>query len=604
MDRAAENKFFISSTSLCCLLVSVFVLTANLAGAQAVPPLERIVTVSFYQEKPDEALSRLSKEAKFVFSYNPVVIEGSGAITGSFVNKSVREILTRILGENIQFKEKGNYIILTRTPGQQKPAVKPLVITGYVTDGATGSKIAEVSIYDKRTLAAAVTNEYGFFKLKVDKPANENFISVNKKNYKDTIMFIGGSGEKFVTVELFRERLSDVISLPEFSIGDSLLTSTDVPVVESVAPEPERKEPLSQSQINMENIRDTIYRDFQVSFVPFAGTNHKLSGNVISDYSFNVIGGYSLGTAIAEVGGVFNVDRGNVEKLQMGGVFNAVGGKMTGVQVAGVINMNNKQVEATQVSGTVNFNMSGIKGVQVGGVINMNAGESKGVQVAGVANIQVKDMEGSQIAGVINVATDSVTGSQIAGVVNIARKIKGTQIGVLNVADTIQGVPFGFLSFVRKGYHKIELSADEIFYANVAFRTGVRQFYNIFTAGVKPDNLGDPLWTVGYGVGTTPRLTKRLYLNFDLTSHHIEKGHFSRAMNLLNKLYLGVDVQPGKRFSITAGATLNAHLTEQDYTEYPELFTDYTPRIISDREIGNNSHLQMWWGAKIGIRFL
>ncbi|HEY9487176.1 MAG TPA: sigma factor [Chryseosolibacter sp.] len=61
------------------------------------------------------------------------------------------------------------------------------------------------------------------------------------------------------------------------------------------------------------------------------------------------------------------------------------------------------------------------------------------------------------------------------GILNVAPKVNGTQIGLINVADIVRGVPIGLMSLVWKGYHKIEISADEIFYNNLSFRTGVRQ---------------------------------------------------------------------------------------------------------------------------------
>ena len=67
---------------------------------------------------------------------------------------------------------------------------------------------------------------------------------------------------------------------------------------------------------------------------------------------------------------------------------------------------------------------------------------------------------------------------------------------------------------------------------------------------------------------------------------------------------MGFDFQVAKKFSITTGVTLNGYITDNTYSEYPPLFTDYMPNIIVDKDIGVNAHLQMWWGGKFGIRFL
>ena len=85
------------------------------------------------------------------------------------------------------------------------------------------------------------------------------------------------------------------------------------------------------------------------------------------------------------------------------------------------------------------------------------------------------------------------------------------------------------MSFVNHGYHKLEVSADEIFYSNLAFRTGVQKFYNIILAGIKPENTmnADNVWTFGYGIGMAPPIRRWLHLNVDLTAQHINKGSFT-----------------------------------------------------------------------------
>ena len=184
--------------------------------------------------------------------------------------------------------------------------------------------------------------------------------------------------------------------------------------------------------------------------------------------------------------------------------------------------------------------------------------------------------------------------------------MRGTQIGLFNYADSLGGVPIGLVSFVKTGYHKLEVSADEIFYTNLAFRTGVHQFYNILLAGMMPQqtSTGDNVWTFGYGIGTAPKLTKWLYLNFDLVSQHVNKGGFTAELSSLNKIYAGFDFQVARKFSITMGATLNGYLTRTTYTDYANLFVNYQPRIIRNENISPDYNLKMWWGAKVGLRFL
>ena len=75
------------------------------------------------------------------------------------------------------------------------------------------------------------------------------------------------------------------------------------------------------------------------------------------------------------------------------------------------------------------------------------------------------------------------------------------------------------------------------------------------------------------------------------------------AVNLLNKLYVGLDYQVLKKLSLTFGATLNGHVTENAYDGYFPLFTDYQPNVFYDRNF-SDYNLKMWLGGKVGVRFL
>ena len=58
-------------------------------------------------------------------------------------------VLKGILGNNYQFKEKGNYLII------QKLKFDEQIIGGYISDKKTGKKLPNVTVYDKKTLASA-----------------------------------------------------------------------------------------------------------------------------------------------------------------------------------------------------------------------------------------------------------------------------------------------------------------------------------------------------------------------------------------------------------------------------------------------------------------
>jgi len=582
------------------------------------PILERKITISLNEEKIINVLNQVAQQGKFSFSYNASIINSDQVVTVAATNKSVREVLNQIFKGTMDYKEKSSHLILTKVPIRQTESTTAVVIvSGYVEDANTKEKIPDASVYDKKSITSVVTDEYGYFRMKLDKKDKEATIAVSKKNYKDTLVAITAPSNQYLNISITPITTDSVIIKAETMPVDSVKEEK-----KEEKKEEERFIMPYEDEPNVQNISDTLYRDIQISFLPFLGSNGKLSGNIINDYSINMLGGYSLGTRQIELGFFFNLDRGNVKWLQIAGFGNVVGGDVFGIQGAGAFNINRgttvaaqaagfgnlnfKSFSGVQWGGFGNFNLSSVHGVSVAGFMNTTNGESRGAQIAGFMNIQSKNLKGFQIAGFSNIADAHVDGSQVSAFFNYGKKVRGTQFGILNVADSMGGVPIGLLSIVKQGYHKIEISADEVFYTNLAFRSGVRQFYNIISASIQPQESADKktVWAFGYGLGTAPRLNRWLDLNIDFTSQHISKGDFTDELSTLNKVYLGFDFHLAKKFSITTGVTVNGYLTKSTYTEYPVLFTDYKPSMIYDHTYDNNTNFKLWLGGKVGIRFL
>lgn len=609
----------------------------SFAQSGTTPLLERQLTLTLDQERLETALKKIATAGGFSFSYNPSILDGNRVVSHQFNHKSVREILDVLFKGSIQYKERSKYIILTKAESSSNKDTK--LLSGYVIDEATGQRLKNVSVYDPVSLSSAVTDAYGYFQIEIDNPSSEDIkLAVNKRNYTDTLVVVPHDDPQLLNIPI-RINTEKLATLAD-SVGSKLKRFWLV-----------TKKATAQA-VNMENINDTLNRDTQVSFVPFVGTNGALSGNVINDYSLNILGGYSLGTRKVEFGGLFNAVRGDVDGFQAAGIFNAVGGNRRGVQFAGMFNAAAGSSHGAQFAGLFNFNWAGSNGVAGAGLFNYShanaravtfaglgnftLGQHEGPQLAGLFNFALRDarpaqlagllnftggtmtgtqlsglvnysthLTGSQLAGILNVVSGTVRGSQVAGLVNYGTTVHGSQVGLLNICDSIQGIPVGLLSIVGKGYHKIEISADEIFYNNIAFRTGVRQFYNIIFAGAQPQTYGrsQTTWTFGYGLGTAPRLNRWLSLNIDLTSQQVVSGGKIEGPNVINKLTIGTDFQTSKHFSIATGLTLNGYWSDLD-KQQPTLFNDYTPHFFGSHTSSQNISRQFWLGAKVAIRFL
>ncbi len=584
----------------------VALVVASLTAYAQVSVLDRKISLTLNDVVIEEALDRISKAGNFTFSYSPGVISVvEGTVSATFENQTVREVLNVVFRGAVQCKARGNYVILRPDHDQASRKKEVITVAGYVVDESTGQRIRDASVYDPLTLASTVTDASGYFQIKMERPPGDVILSVNRLSYVDTVVTVSartGSDPLSIPIRLNREKID--------AMGDSLSAKFK---------RLWKGKDRSTSSLHQLNVTDTLYRTAQMSFLPYLGTNLKMSGHVINDYSLNILAGYSRGVNKLEFGGIANLVEGRVEGAQFAGVLNGVGGEVAGVQVAGVLNLNASTSRGAHFAGVLNLHGADSRGVVVAGVGNITAGsqgpavagvlnvggKTATMQVGGVMNVALDTVKGSQVAGVLNVALREVRGSQIAGVLNVARKVQGTQVAFLNVADSMNGVPVGFLSFVKTGYHKIEVGADEVFYNNIAFRTGVPAFYNILFAGAVPATYGDPqtTWTFGYGVGTAPRISRKLQLNIDLTSQQVVYGNQLKSLDLINKTTLGLDWQVFRKMSVVVGATLNAHLTERDAEPYPSLFSGLRPEVFFDRDFGRQHHMRMWLGGKVGIRF-
>ena len=596
------------------------------AEENSIPILERQVTISVSNETVQYILTEISHQAGFVFSYSPEVVNSSTKTSLKVENQSVRFVLNLLFEENIKYKVRGKYVILQKnTLAQQNDSKKEVVVEGYLYDSQTGEKLTEATVYSKEQKVAATTDEYGYFRLEIPKDENASDLKVSKFGYSDTLIAPIASKSNFVNIELKTNEIPDEIpvlvspkeekreeefediKLPEWLVNDDLLA-------------------------NARNISDTIFSKTQFSAAPYLSTNRFLSGNTVNDFSFNMTVGYVQGVKKFEVAGISNIVREDAGLCQLAGISNTVGGITNGVQAAGIINTT-KVLNGIQAAGIVNIvkndatpcqlagiaNIVGRKmiGLQSAGIVNI-CSELEGVQSAGTVNLS-ENVYGLQVAGIANHATtikgvqiagfvnnaDSIDGIQIAGYLNRARYMKGTQIAFANFADTCDGVPIGFLSIVSKGYHKLELSANEIFHANIAFRTGVKKLHNIITAGIKPKNFGSPLWTFGYGLGTSFTLSKNSMLDIDFTLHQIMKGSYLTEINTIGELSLGLDLAMSKKTSMFIGVSYNTYVTDIQSAYYEGIFSSIAPYTIQNETATGdvNINIKSWVGGKVGIRF-
>ena len=350
------------------------------------------------------------------------------------------------------------------------------------------------------------------------------------------------------------------------------------------------------------------YRPFQITFISPLGTNGYDCGKTVNNISFNIIGGYAAGLEGIEFAGVANIEKDYVNGIQLAGFCNVVRNKTEGIQLAGYINVCGDSVKALQASGFCNIVKGSFYGMQASGFCNIDRGSVKGFQGAGFLNVSQDSLYGAQIAGFANLHNGNVNGIQASGFLNTARKVKGVQLGIINICDTIQGIPIGLLSIVRHGgYRRLDIFGSEALHANVAFKIGVRRFYNILQVGtqVKENNLR---LAGGFGIGSELKLGNRVVANIENVSLYVwEQKKVAPELNMLNKFSTTLGVRLGKTTTLYAGPTLNVMVSSQyqDKTK-TEPGSDFAPYTFYNHTFDSSTkdvNLKMWIGFNAGLRF-
>ncbi|SFE51352.1 hypothetical protein SAMN05518672_10755 [Chitinophaga sp. CF118] len=592
--------------------------------------LNKTVSVNVTRQPLARVLDNIGSQGNFHFSYILDFIRDDSLVTLNVNHKTVKQVLDIMFQGTCQYKEIGNQLIIQRAAQGKE---RWYVVSGYITDAVTGHPVSNASVYERMQLISAMTNEQGYFRLKLREKDRPSFtsITVSKDLYKDTAMLISsGYDQEMVaglkpagTIQLSVVDVNQFTRVEQTWLGSFFLSS--------------------KQRMQSLNLSDFFTRQpYQSSIIPGLGTHGKLGAQVVNKVSLNLIGGYTAGLNGYEVAGVFNIDKKDVRYVQFAGVFNVVGGKMTGMQASGLHNHVLDSLTGVQIAGIsniINNNYTGMQaaaynqangngeGLQVAGILNITKGKTQGVQLAGGVNYTralrgmqvsgignivvdtvrgaqfagglnyVKKIHGIQVAGTGNIATDTVRGLQVSGLFNYAGTLKGVQIGVVNIADSSDGYSIGLLNFVRKGYHQLAVYHSEIADVTVAFKSGNHKLYTILLAGANL-NSDEKVFITGFGLGHIFRINRKMNFALEYLSETVYLGDWENTHSL-NRLQSVFNFRLAKGITLFGGPAFSLNYAPSTITVpgyKASLPGGYKAYNIGDKVTG-------WFGWHLGIGF-
>ncbi|KQB99790.1 STN and carboxypeptidase regulatory-like domain-containing protein [Pedobacter sp. Hv1] len=533
-------------------LIIIFLFVTGLCKAQTSVAtyqhnLSKRVTFDFKQQRVGDVLQQISNAGNFYFAYNGALIAQDSIVNLSVKSLPVRDVLDQLFDGKVDYKENEKYIILryavnqfTIEPDNITTAENLYAISGYVVDIKTGKKVKQASVYEKRLLQSILTDDEGYFSLKFKGEHAAIVLTASKETYRDTsLVFLSSINIKPAGYNDPDKEKGTFFSntIEELGIGKFFLSS--------------------KQRIQNANIPNFLANmPFQASLTPGLSSHGMMSGRVVNKVSLNILGGYTAGVDGVEVAGIFNLSKGDVNKLQIAGVFNVVGGNVNGVQIAGLINSVQGNANGIQLTGLTSLIKGNVGGIQISGLGNVASKSLNGIQVAGLANITSRSTKGIQIAGLGNITSRALRGMQISGGFNYAKNNKGFQLGLINLADSSSGVSLGLINIVKHGYHKVSFFTNELVNANVSLKTGNAKLYTIFLAGQNYVDTAKIL-TAGLGLGHDFILNNTFSVAAELTTQGLYLGSWDETKtltkfqtNLHIKIFNGLSIFGGPSYSI------------------------------------------------------
>lgn len=573
-------------------IILIFLFLATVAGAQTSVyqnNLSKRVTFSAKQERVGDVLQKISTAGNFYFAYNGALINQDSLVNLNVKALPVREVLDEMFDGKVDYKEDNAYIILryavnhfTIEAENITTAENLYLISGYVIDTETGRKVKQASVYEKKLLQSTLTDNDGFFTLKFKGEHKSIVLTASKETYRDTaLVFLSSINVKPEGYQDPDKEKGTFFgnALEELGFGRFFLSS--------------------KQRIQSLNITSFFANTpFQASLTPGLSSHGMMSSQVVNKFSLNVIGGYTAGVNGVEIGGLFNLNKGDMRVVQVAGAFNVVGKNVEGVQLAGLHNSVLGNTKAVQVAGAVNHVKKNAEGIQIAGLSNIVSQNLKGIQISGLGNIVSKETEGLQLAGLGNIASRTMKGVQISGLFNFAKNNKGFQLGLINVADTSSGTSLGLLNLVKTGYHKLSFSTNETINANIAYKSGNANLYTMLIGGYHFSDTAKVI-SFGLGIGHDFILNKTLSFAAELSTQHLYLGNWDYA-NILNKGQVNVQIKLFKGFTIFGGPSYNYYASNAPMGSSGKNFKQ---QIVPDRH-HKLGRYNAWVGWNAGITIM
>jgi hypothetical protein len=455
-----------AKTESCAALLLLFCVLFCVT-AQALPALDRPVTLHARDQPIEEILSEISRQTGIQFSYSPQAVDVRRPASIEALHLPVGEALRQILDGRYEHKVVRKFIVLRKprveiytlpTPEQQPPPpekteysyitnqqyVKKLCYTdsGTTSDGCLSDINNQNSKMMNKHLAAVVLASVAGVSAQAQQPptVSEQLGKV-RKEFIALVREATDSTEQAVKMAA-NEINRQVSSLKTFGTFAAAQADTSPAAAQVDTPPAVAQTNTPPAAASGDSVRPIIFTLFYPFSFPELNTERHAYRT-----SFTLLYGVNSGVSGVELGWLVNVNRRYMSGVQLAGMGNLSLGNVTGTQLAGVVNLAVGDTAKAQLAGVANmaqgadFQLAGIANaarhtakVQLAGIANASAKGTTKVQVAGIANAAYHTA-GVQLAGIANASAKGTTNVQVAGIANAAHHTAGAQVaGIANAS--------------------------------------------------------------------------------------------------------------------------------------------------------------------------
>lgn len=242
MNKPNPNQetllFLMRITLLHIILTSFSIVFAYAVDTMGQEILDRKVTIDIESEEFHEVLLLITEQTKVKFAYSPELIEDQKKVTLHLKEAKLGEVLSSLLGSDINYKVVGKRIVLRpaiqATFEEEKETTSPVSaaidVSGTVTD-QNGAPMPGVSIVVKGTTNGTTTDTNGKYQLSV--VSADDVLVFSFIGYATQEVVVGNRGTVDVTLTEDATQLNEVVVT---ALGVPRETKTLVYATQSVKP--------------------------------------------------------------------------------------------------------------------------------------------------------------------------------------------------------------------------------------------------------------------------------------------------------------------------------------------------------------------------------